>query len=316
MRNANRLFIFLILSSLLVLSIGFGVYPAEAQGIGGTNSPMLINPCSTTDYDDLAAKTLGITATQLRVGLVSGKSLQELADSQNVALDTVVAALEAAHRADSDQALKDGLYMTTSGRPLPLPGQPANPGQPTTPVQPVSPNFTYYPFFRLGPPYYGLDLHNSIRPLVVLAQALDLKCADLVKMLRLGKSAALLAYEKNIKTQVLIDALMQAYMDARAADVKEGLIGTAEADGQNARLIERVLQMLSASGSAALTQFGIPPVVYALPVPVRPQPQPGAGGRAPAGTPSAIAPAAAATEAWTPTANATLAATAAATSAK
>jgi len=109
---------------------------------------------------------------------------------------------------------------------------------------------------------------------------------------------------------------MQAYMDARAADVKEGLIGTAEADGQNARLIERVLQMLSASGSAALAQFGIPTVVYALPVPVRPQPQSNTGGRAPAGTPSAIAPAAARTEASTPTSNAAMAATAAATSAK
>src|SRR6266700_2918188 len=121
MQTTKRLFILLLLSSLLVLSVG--VHPAAAQG-GGINSAVLANPCSTTDYDDLAAKTLGITATQLRVGLVSGKSLQDLADSQNVALETVVAALEAAHRADFEQAVKDGLYTTSVVRPVPLPGQP------------------------------------------------------------------------------------------------------------------------------------------------------------------------------------------------
>lgn len=292
MQTAKRLFILLALSSMLAIAVD--IHPAAAQGVGGIVSPILTNPCSTTDYDDLAAKTLGITASQLRVALVSGNTLQDVANNQNVALETVVAALEAAHRTDYEQAVKDGLYPTSTAFAAPLPRQPfTQPNGPSilpTPVVPGFPNLTIYPFVTLNPPYYGLDLHNTVKPLLIAAQSLDLQCPNLVELLRQGKSVALLAYSKNVKIQVLVDALMKAYLDARAADVKEGLIGQAEADGQNARLIERVLQMLSASGPAALVQFGLPPVPYAFAGTGRAQLQSNTGGVTLPDTPVTIMP--------------------------
>src|SRR5258708_17593579 len=86
---------------------------ASAQGpVGGRSTavgPFAPMVCSTTNYTDVAAKALGIQSPALRQALVSGKTLDQIATSQNVSLQTVRDALKAAFQTDLDQALKDGL---------------------------------------------------------------------------------------------------------------------------------------------------------------------------------------------------------------
>jgi hypothetical protein len=96
-----------------------------------------------------------------------------------------------------------------------------------------------------GEMLYGIHPYNVIRPLNVAAQAIGMTCADLVKAAGTGKSIVQVATEKNVQPQVVIDALVKAHQDAWAADVKEGLITQAQADGKAVRLVERVTQMIS-----------------------------------------------------------------------
>jgi hypothetical protein len=55
-----------------------------------------------------AAKALGVSEADLRTALMSGKSLATVAKEKNVSVDTLVAALVTAAKADLAQAVKDG----------------------------------------------------------------------------------------------------------------------------------------------------------------------------------------------------------------
>jgi hypothetical protein len=55
-----------------------------------------------------AAKALGMSEADLRTALMSGKSLAAVAKEKNVSVDTLVAALVTAAKADLAQAVKDG----------------------------------------------------------------------------------------------------------------------------------------------------------------------------------------------------------------
>src|SRR4051794_23658283 len=70
------------------------------QGIGGAMV------CSTTNYTDVVAKALGMDSTALRLALVSGQTLEQIATSKNVSLDTIQTALTSARDADLQQAVK------------------------------------------------------------------------------------------------------------------------------------------------------------------------------------------------------------------
>src|SRR5437764_7960767 len=89
--------------------------PTSAQGPTVPRPPFpmiagaLPTECSTTDYTGIAAKALGMTAPDLRVALISGKTVQDLASSKNVTMQTITDALSQAFKADLDQAVKDGL---------------------------------------------------------------------------------------------------------------------------------------------------------------------------------------------------------------
>src|SRR5579859_6705799 len=115
------------LAFVTALAIGLsalGISAVSAQGPGGQGGPggsggpgdqggRMVGfggaVCSTTNYTDVAAKALGIDSPTLRKALVSGKSLEEIASGKSVSIDTVDAALVAAHEADLKQALTDGL---------------------------------------------------------------------------------------------------------------------------------------------------------------------------------------------------------------
>src|SRR4051812_34767756 len=100
-----------VLSALMVAT---PVLAQRGNGQGGTGDG---NPggrglglvCSTTDYTALVAKTLGMTATELRVALKSDQTVQDIETTKNVSLDTLKQAVKPARKADLDQEEKDGL---------------------------------------------------------------------------------------------------------------------------------------------------------------------------------------------------------------
>jgi hypothetical protein len=241
--------------------------PNPQRGAGLFVSPLV---CSTTDYTDVVAKALSMTAPELRVALVSGKTLQDLATSKNVTPEAITQALNTALKADLDQAVKDGLITQEMADAMLAPRQGRNrPGQPM-------------PFLgRL----FGASVSrfNVVRPLPVAAQAIGMSCADLVKALAQGNSIIHVATTKEVKAQTVIDALVKAYQDASAQDVKEGLITQAQADARNLRLVERVTAMIS----RPVGRIGMPvgPRGPRQGQPGRNQPRDGRPGDKPGGTP-------------------------------
>src|SRR5260221_5242479 len=128
----TRYFKFLLLAATLaalaMISIG-GDLPTMAQGqfLGRPSiDAQAFNACTTTNYADIAAKTLGISPAELRKALVGGQTLQDLATSKNVDQKSVTDALQAARKADIDQAVKDGVMTQDEADALTAP--PSAPG--------------------------------------------------------------------------------------------------------------------------------------------------------------------------------------------
>lgn len=255
----------IITTAVLLGSLLFsGTQAANAQGPmrGGMDGLMALSACSTTNYTEVAATALGITAPELRVALVSGKTLESLAKEKNVDYATVTKALEDARLAEIDQAVKDGL-ITQEQADMFKTGIMAA-GQPIK-IEPPKMGGRGDIEIRIGSMGAEMQVQRgnfeAVKPLSVAAQALGVSCADLVKELQGGKSMVLLAQEKNIQAQVLIDALMKAFEDALAQDVSEGLITEAQAQGKSTRLIERVTMMISQAGMMGIGVFGGPVMI-------------------------------------------------------
>ncbi len=84
------------------------------------------NACTTTDYADVVAKALGVTAAELRKDIVAGQSLQDIMTTKNLNIQAVVNAIQSARKADIDQAVKDGVL--TQDEATAMQAQPNGPG--------------------------------------------------------------------------------------------------------------------------------------------------------------------------------------------
>lgn len=201
-------------------------------GGGGRGTGAAVMLCSTFNATDVVAQALGISATELRVALVSGKSVEDLATAKNVDIATIQTALDAARKAELDQALKDGLITQAQydGIIQMAANRPAM-GE------------------RMGRGGVRVPERNQVELAPVVANALGVTCADLVKEFISGKSVADVATAKSVDLKVVTDAITAAYKAALDADVKEGLITQAQADGQ--------LNRLTAALPEALTQPGV-----------------------------------------------------------
>jgi len=175
----------------------------------------------------------------LRKALVSGQTLEQIATSKNVTLQTVQDALKAAYGADIDQAVKDGL----------IPQDVADQMKSRLNQAPAAPNATP-PAEQGGNPQPPRNLRpegrflrvaasNQANTLIAAAKAINISCADLVKGIQGGQSIAQVATSKNVQPQVVIDAIVNAYKTALAQDVQEGLITQAQADGRMTNLLNR-----------------------------------------------------------------------------
>lgn len=253
-----------LFAGVLALVLGtsalfFATRPAAAQG--GTGTPGLriwfgdnfaVSACSTTDYTDVAAKALGMTAAELRAQLAGGKSLQSIAGSKNVTIDTVQKALQDAHIAEIDEAVKNGLLTDDQAKTLKDAIQGNVTGAPKGRGMMIMGGDQIFTFgFGRGAGFVSAG--NEVKPYVVAAQALGTGCADLVKAAEEGKSLAVVAGDK---LQTVIDALLKAYQDALAKDVTEGLVAPVQADARKANLINEVLMILASPGGMGMG-FGV-----------------------------------------------------------
>ncbi|HVO41031.1 MAG TPA: hypothetical protein VMT34_00320 [Aggregatilineales bacterium] len=227
------------------------------------------NACTTTDYASIAAKALNISTADLRKAIVAGQTVQDIAASANVNYQTVADAVQAARQADVDQAVKDGVMTQdeaavfaplTGGAPAGAANAPAQ-----NPVRTPGANggngprggaaFAAFPDIstirilllqlnnatpdaRGGGGFGGgfgainPGLFNRVKQYGVAAQALNMKCTDLVKILITppGKSIVAVAVDQKVDSQTVSDALTKAYKDALAQDVTDGIIAQADSD--------------------------------------------------------------------------------------
>jgi hypothetical protein len=242
--------------------------PTGPNGAGNRANPGLALTCSTTNYTDIAAKALGITSPALRLALVSGKSLSDLATSKAVDLTTVQTALKTAYEADLAQAVTSGLITQTEADQITkrldsMPAAAATPNAAATPVATQAapdangnhrpgaggPNDTNGPRGpQDGVGFLRIADRNQVSPFIIAAKAIGVSCPDLVKAVEGGQSIAQVATSKTVTAQVVIDALTAAEKAALAQDVTEGLITQAQADKQTANITARVTQMVNNTG--------------------------------------------------------------------
>jgi hypothetical protein len=174
--------------------------------------------CSTSNSTDTVAQALGMTSADLRLALVSGKTITQLATDKKVDLQTIQDALSTQRKGDLDQALKDGLLTQAQYDAI-------------TQAMQNAPALNGSVRFGIRVPAY-----NVVNREVAAAEALGISCADLVKAQRSGSAIAQIATDKGVDVQKVIDTVTKAYTDALAADVKEGLITQAQSDGQLTRI--------------------------------------------------------------------------------
>lgn len=270
-------------AAVMTVATVWSSQPASAQGGQPTAlsaNVQAFNACTTTNYADLVSKTLGMSAAELRKAIVSGQSLQDIAKSKNVDIQTVMTAIQAARKAEAAQAVKDGLITQAEATAMesvgaggagpagtpPAAGAPPQGGQrggqqgggqqgnnppqggrqgdPQTAAQAPLPDIGNLSFLlqantntstAAGQRMGGLgssDLFNVVNPYSVAAQALNMKCTDLVKSLvgTAGKSIAAVATTQKVEAKTVTDALSKAYKDALAQDVTNGIITQAQSD--------------------------------------------------------------------------------------
>lgn len=275
----QRKSLFLIATLIALLLAGFATLSANAQaaqpatppatpaspaprGFGGqrgSGAEMLANSgaleafraCSASDYAAVVAKSLSMTTTDLRVALVSGKSVQDLEKEKTVSSDTIRAAVVAAQKADLAQSVKDGVITQAQADFIAglldrtLTPATKNPSAATPPAAPPAPGGNaprlfppMQPAFNFG---FTVSRNVPVHNYTVAAKAINISCAALLTAMQEGhQSIAQIAESKNVTAQTVIDALVKAHNDALDQEVKEGLITAAQKTGQSTRLTAQV----------------------------------------------------------------------------
>jgi hypothetical protein len=215
--------------------------------------------CSETDPIDVAAEALGMTAGELRAALTVNRTLDAVAQAQNVPLEDVVAALEADRMARIDQAVADGLLTEEQAQAL---RDMLSAAQTATRRLGIGGIRLHVPeiigglmnrrggvsIAAGGVLGYGLSVRNTVKPLLVAAEAMNMSCAALVQELRDGASIAQVAVNSGTSLDAVVAALVSAYQEALNRDVAEGLIAPVQAQAEAARLTDRALNEITRAG--------------------------------------------------------------------
>lgn len=274
-------FCLLLVAALLVTVLGGR--PVAAQG-GPFGDAFAVGVCSTTDYDAVAAKTIGIEPAELRLDLVSGQSLDDIAKSKNVTFDTVIKALMDAHIADIDQAVTDNLITKQQGETV------KNLLKNNHQLRPPTAGTYPYPIYGILTDVAAYNV-QAVKPLVAAAKIIDMKCADLVREILGGRSIVMLVASRGGQIGAVLDGIVKAYQNALDQDVKDQLITAAQAKGQLVHINERATALISQTGQpalmlASLLEIGSSPLVGIASAPFFP----GSGGAPLIGTPIPLTP--------------------------
>jgi hypothetical protein len=282
----------LVVLVAVLLVIGFSL-PA-GQATLAQSYPLFgyytIGLCSTVDYDAVAAKALNMAPADLRLALVSGQFLEDIARSQNVTIDAVKRALLDSHFAEIDQAVNDGLLDAQQAKQLKA--VLTNASQ-VSPRPPYPNGMALYPVYGLPTDITAYNF-QAVKILMAAAQSLDLKCPDLVKELQNNRSLVALTTSRGGQIGAVIDAMIKSYQTALDQDVKEQLITAAQAKGLRVQLAGQVTSLVNQTGQPVLMQMlALPGVGLSNGYPPSIQPyagQPGSAGGANSSTTGPLPP--------------------------
>jgi len=240
---ARQFFIVLVTVILAAMLVLGGRQSADAQstanyGLYG------IGACGTTDYAGIVANMLKTKPEDLRIALVSGQALEDIAFTQNVAPETIKTALLNGHLAEIDQAVTDGLMTSQQAQQLKTSLINTNRSTPRI----------VYPIYFL-PQDVPLYNFQAVKLLPVAAQMLDLKCVDLVKLILTNRSLVAITASRGGQIGAMLDALIKAYQTALDQDIKEQLITAAQAKGLRVSLVSRVTSLVNQVGPSMLLQL-------------------------------------------------------------
>jgi urease gamma subunit len=176
---------------------------------------------------DAAAQALDLSAEDLRERLRDGKTLAQVAQEQNVDVQTVIDAMAAAASAHIDEEVQEGDLTAEEANE-----RKANLEERITRLVNEGPQR------RGGPRGHGPKLDAA-------AQALGISAEDLREQLRDGKTIAQVAQDRNVDVQTVINAMV-AEATARVDEkVQEGELTAEEANEKKANLEERITELVN-----------------------------------------------------------------------
>ena len=184
------------------------------------------------DVLDAAAKALNLTTEQLLQKLSDGKTtIADVAQQQNVELQTVIDAMEAVAKQDIENFVNN-----------PLPAAPKFPGG----------------MPKMGPGGFGFvfglpGVHDALDP---IAKALGISTDELQNDLKNGQSIADIAKAQNVDLSKVVDAVMTEVQGRLDQMVKDNKLSQDQADRIEARLKERITDALNHGLPQGLGGFG------------------------------------------------------------
>jgi ribosomal protein S20 len=195
---------------------------------------------------DAAAQALNLSEEDLRERLRDGKTLAQVAQEQNVDVQTVIDAMVAEATARIDEEVQEGDLTADEANE-----RKANLEERITrlvnegPQRPSGPG-------PGGPRGHGPKLDAA-------AQALGISAEDLREQLRDGKTIAQVAQERNVNVQTVIDSMV-AEANARIDQkVQEGDLTAEEANEKKADLEERITELVNEGPRRYRDRGGGPP---------------------------------------------------------
>jgi ribosomal protein S20 len=190
--------------------------PAEAGRHGG-RAPKL----------DAAAQALNLSVDDLRSKLEGGKTLAQVAQDQNVDVQTVIDAMVADATARIDQKVQDGELTADQANE-----RKANLNERITRLVNEGPQ-------RHGPGSPRGPKHEAA------AQALNLSVDDLRSKLRDGKTLAQVAQEQNVDVQKVIDAMVAEATAHIDQAVQDGKLTADQANERKSNLQDRITKLVN-----------------------------------------------------------------------
>jgi hypothetical protein len=194
--------------------------PAESGRFGGCRGGPGANL-------DVAAQALNLSVEDLRERLRDGRTLAQVAQEQNVDVQSVIDAMVAAASAHIDEEVQEGDLTADEANE-----RKANLEERITRLVNEGPQR------HGGPRGHGAGFDAA-------AQALGISEEELREQLRDGKTIAQVAQERNVDVQRVIDAMV-ADVNARIDEkVQEGDLTADEANEKKAELRERITELVN-----------------------------------------------------------------------